>query len=384
MAGRPRSPQQASFFDELKDWSEIKLRILEKYFDAYQRIRGGSQPAIYYIDGFAGAGYYGKNEDDQKEGSPIRLARLAQDCIIQQKSFRLTCLNFEVNPEWFAKLQIALNEFDANVVQATLGSFEQHLPHILATIGRSPAVLFLDPFGPSPLKLSNLQPFLQRQDTELLLNINTSSLRRMAGFEDSTTSSQRNAKLRLVSEILGENPDDPEPEWTRQFRMMDPVDWEYWAVERYMQRMQEISTHIRYTVAYPIREKYRSNPKYFLVFATRSIKAVRVMNDLLCTEEDSLFDRWEAIDSRGQYSIFGLLREAENDDRLRELLDEIHAYGKAHQRCTREDLLNHFVEEQFGQFKQKHYRQAITKLVKAGRARFANGRSNDRDPIIFL
>ena len=54
MTAGPKRPQAESFFDELKQWSEIKLRILTKYLDTYLRFRLGSHRRIYYVDGFAG------------------------------------------------------------------------------------------------------------------------------------------------------------------------------------------------------------------------------------------------------------------------------------------------------------------------------------------
>jgi len=206
----------------------------------------------------------------------------------------------------------------------------------------------------------------------------------MAGFEDSEKK-ERDAKLRVVSAVLGEDPQDPEPEWLRAWRRIgDPVAWESWAVSSYTARLQSMSREIEHTVAYPIRETFRSSPKYFLVFATRSYKAIPIMNDILCTEEDDLFAKAETVAKNGQFTLFPALRDSERVAHLAALLDEMHAYGRAHQGCSRPQLIRHFLLQKFGQFKQKHYRQAMDKLVTDGRALFANGRANDVDPISFL
>ena len=216
MVGK-RAPQQAAFFQDLKAWSEIKLRILEKYLRAYLNKRGSANPTLYYVDGFAGTGHYGDEDSELKEGSPVLLAKLAQEIADSGKAYRLVCINVELDPENFKKLQRALSSFDPELVQARAGAFDTLLPDILRETGTSPAVFFLDPFGPSPIKLPDLQPLLIRSDTEFLVNLNTPYLRRLAGFEDSS-SKQKNAKLRLVSQILGEDPDDPEPEWMQEWR----------------------------------------------------------------------------------------------------------------------------------------------------------------------
>lgn len=274
MTGRGSPSSHTVFFQDLKTWSEIKLRILTKYSDAYQRIRGSTSGKLYYVDGFAGAGWYGDQVSEGKEGSPVRLAKLAQQIADSSKPYRLICLNCEVDHQNFSRLQQALAGFDKEIVHNYSGSFETHLPDILKEIGRWPAVFFLDPFGPSPINLVNLHPILNRPDTELLLNLNTPSLRRIAGFADSQ-SNQRNAKLRIVSQVLGDDPTDPKPEWLDTWHRIAPIEWEKWAAATYIKRLQARSDYLRYALAYPIRETFRSNPKYYLVFATRSFKASR-------------------------------------------------------------------------------------------------------------
>lgn len=384
MAGRPRSPQQEKFFDELKEWSEIKLRILTKYFDAYRRKRGASNSILYYIDGFAGAGWYGDDPTTHEEGSPVRLARMADEIVRSGQPYRLVCLNYEINLTWFTQLRQALSSFDSSVVRCTHGAFEDHLPGILTTVGQAPALFFLDPFGVSPIRLVDLQPILRRRDTEILLNLNTPRLRQMAGFHDSRPSGERDAKLRLVSEVLGESTKDPNPRWLQQYRRMDTASWEDWAANAYMESLLEQGSELRYAVAYPIRERFRAKAKYYLVFATRSDDAVVLMNDFVCIEEDDLFAKSEGVTKTGQLTLDGPLRESDREQALEDLLDEIHAYGVTHQGCSRTGLTKHFAGEKFGQFKQKHYRQAINRLVEDGRAAFPNGRRNDTAPITFL
>ncbi len=373
---------KTTFFDELQDWSEIKLRLLTKYFDAYQRIRGGSHPRIYYVDGFAGAGEYGDGPT-RREGSPVRLARLAQQIADTGKPYQLICINTEIDPDNCAKLERALAGSPPELVQVRCGAFADHLPAILGLIGSAPAVFFLDPFGVKPITLAQIEPLLRRQDTELLLNVNTRRLRLMAGFEDST-SKDRAAKLRLVSEVLGEDPAAASPEWLREWqRLGDPIHWETWAASTYAGRLLERSPHLRYALSYAVRETYRANPKYHLIFATRSDKPIPIMNDLICTEEDDLFSKTELVAKGGQLSFLGTLRASAHDDRLTAMAEEIHAYGVGHQGCTRPQIIRHFLLQNFGQLKQKHYRQVLGQLVQDGRATFANGRQNDHDPITF-
>lgn len=385
MAGK-KSNTEAKFFDELKVWSEIKHRILTKYTVIYHRYRGGRNPDIYYVDGFAGAGRYRNDRGGNcRDGSPVILAKVAQEIASSGKPYRVHCINVEIDPGNYADLKLCLEEFDAAIVDTKLGSFSETLPDIVRTIGVCPAFFFLDPFGVQELKLTELTPLLRRSDTELLLNLNTRRLRMLAGFEDSLTARDRDAKLRLVSEVLGEAPGNPEPDWLKEwYRLNDPIAWEGWAARRYAALLTRLSPFLKFSVSYAVRDSYLANPKYYLVFATRAWEAVEAMNDLVCTEEDNLFETTEAVTMTGQFTMFATLRETEHNDALDYLLRRMHSYGLAHQGCCRKELIRHFMAEHFGQFKHKHYRQALDRLVAEGKARFAGQQKKDLNPITFV
>lgn len=66
-------------FDEIGDWSQLKLEILEKYGAAYTRAFA-NQPYLkkYYIDAFSGAGLHvAKDTKEEIEGSPARALRVS-------------------------------------------------------------------------------------------------------------------------------------------------------------------------------------------------------------------------------------------------------------------------------------------------------------------
>ena len=50
-------------FDEIGDWSELKLEIVEKYGAAYTKaFKNSPKLKKYYIDGFSGAGLHVSKE----------------------------------------------------------------------------------------------------------------------------------------------------------------------------------------------------------------------------------------------------------------------------------------------------------------------------------
>jgi len=369
------------FFDEKKDWSRVKHSILKKYLDIYTNIRGSKNPLLFFIDGFAGPGWYGSG-DQREQGSPILAAELAQRAISEGKPYRLHCILVEGDPDRAEQLAEAMSGFDRSLATVMPGPFSEWRPTILRQIGDHPALFFLDPWGVKGIELSDIQSLLDRPDTELLIRLDAERLRRLAGNEDSAAP-ESVGKLRRVSLVVGEDPDDPEGGWLGQWRQLgSSLEWEEWAVATYARRLRERSPHLQHAVPYPVRETYRSRPKYYLIFATRYPPAVGYMNEVVCIEDENLFSSTEAV--RGaQLSFLGDIHVQERESRLRDLMEEIHQYGIAHQRVSRSDIMQHFAVRRFGQFMKKHYRQAIDALVAAGRARY-DGRANDKAPIIFL
>jgi three-Cys-motif partner protein len=376
--------ESGDWFDEPRAWSRIKLRILEKYIDAYMRKRGRFHPRFYYVDGFAGAGYYGRPGEYLEEGSPVRLARLAEKISQDNRAFRLICINTERNRNRCNRLRSALGQFPPELIHVMCGTFQEHLNTILQMLGNDPAVCFLDPFGVVGISPHDLLPLLQRHDTELLLNLNTRVLHRLAG---SATSDAREAqgKINRLSRILGDKSGDPIPEWLYQRDRLTTQEWEEWAVNRYMNQLKALSPHLRYGLAYPVRERHDGGVKYYLIFASRSKDAFVFMNDFICIEEDDLRLQAEfASRAPGQQSLFGPVHESERETRYRDLLDEIYEYGRSHQGCTRKEIIEEFALRYLGEFMQKHYRHLIDELVNQGHAEFGLGKDKNLRPIRFM
>ena len=78
------------------------------------------------------------------------------------------------------------------------------------------------------------------------------------------------------------------------------------------------------------------------------------------------------------------LRTDERRRRLDALVEEVYAFGLAHQDVCREDLTLEFVARYFGELKRKHYHEAVGRLLDTGRARRAGREKIDRDPVTFL
>src|ERR1051325_4212803 len=91
-----------SFFCNVKSWSRRKHRLLGKYLKPFSAKIGSWNSTIYCVDGFAGEGKYG----DDSDGSPLIMARLADECSLWQRPVRLRLVNVESNPSHFQELSL--------------------------------------------------------------------------------------------------------------------------------------------------------------------------------------------------------------------------------------------------------------------------------------
>ena len=142
------------FFDNLRDHSEIKLRILGKFLVPWAAKLGSTSVrgsgVIWYVDGFAGKGRY----EDGGEGSPVlglHRARLTQ---IEKRRYDLACFFIEKQRNHWESLEnivIPFRRDGINVINRH-GEFSTFIPKIVRATQGSPVLLFVGPFGISPLK----------------------------------------------------------------------------------------------------------------------------------------------------------------------------------------------------------------------------------------
>jgi three-Cys-motif partner protein len=64
-------------FDEIGDWSELKLEIVEKYGAAYTKAFANTRLKKFYVDSFSGAGVHiSRTTGAMVDGSPVRALRV--------------------------------------------------------------------------------------------------------------------------------------------------------------------------------------------------------------------------------------------------------------------------------------------------------------------
>ncbi|MCY3022738.1 MAG: three-Cys-motif partner protein TcmP [Planctomycetota bacterium] len=226
MSNEPPTDESQSqpFFKSPKDWSRIKIRVLDKYLQPFCYKLGSTYHDVFLVDGFAGAGRYETGQD----GSPLVGAKWALRMRDEGRPFHLRCINVEADELIHRQLARNLKPYaDSGLVKTYKGRFEDHLRGILAEVGDSPTLFFIDPFGVEHIDQDSLAPLrLRTAKTELLLRLDTPYILRMLGQDKALRSDSESVRraaqtiLDKVSSIFGADKsawsEELQDRWQRQ------------------------------------------------------------------------------------------------------------------------------------------------------------------------
>ena len=149
--------QSNSFFDEVKEQSQVKSRIVEKYFRAWSYVIVSEakkrRSNVGYVDLFAGPGIY---NDGLKSTPVLVLEKAIKDKDIQD---RLISVFNDVNPEYVQSLKTVINSIPGidSLRQKPIVTNEEvseGIVTILKHVGTIPTLFFVDPWGYKGLSLA--------------------------------------------------------------------------------------------------------------------------------------------------------------------------------------------------------------------------------------
>lgn len=345
-------------FEELKEWSARKHRLLISYLEGFVKILGSRARFVYYVDGFSGPGLY----RDGEEGSPLLAAEYAES--ISGKSYNLQCINVELDSCHFSNLQENTRPFAA-VTTNHEGKFGDYVDTILGTIGRHPAIFFLDPFGLKGIEWEHISKVLSRRPvTELLIRIDPKDMNRLAGFWNSQKIGAA-AKRNLLTEVFG----FPESNsWISAWE----ADGTEGLLGMYLSRLHEEMNEARgdaYVQYYPIRT-LDGILKYYLVYTTGHPKGAVLMNDVIYNVEEQYQHDVEEY-KRSKVHQLGLFAETEpTEDEVfqnvvNRLIPDI-ARQFSGKRASRLDIRVGMQYKWFGQCKGSHFTHAFREMEEKG------------------
>ncbi|MCY7346997.1 MAG: three-Cys-motif partner protein TcmP [Pyrinomonadaceae bacterium] len=369
------------FFDKIKPWSIRKHRLLGKYLPPFSGkvAKATHNREIYCIDGFAGAAKY----EDGSEGSPLLIAKFSDECAKWRNPVTLKLINVEPDVKGegiFPLLEKATQKWvEKSIVENINKEFFSALPEIIAKTGNSPALFFIDPFGPTYVHFSHLQPILTRNQriTELIINFDTDGLRRIvdASFSEKTNPKTAETNSQNITKIIGS------ANWKQKLNVesLSTEECEEILLEEYKQNIKRFDYHV---VAYPIRESLDKKPKYHFVYCTRHSDGIGLMNDFIREEEDLLYG--EHIEEK--LTLFSSSNLAHDEiNRRREKLHEImNIYLEKHQRIIRNQVIKNLIEDYFGHFHSKDYKTIFKEFIDSGMLKTTDDKTKIDDRVYFF
>ena len=343
---------------------------------------GSQSPLVYCVDGFAGAGVY----EDGSLGSPLLMAKLADDAASWSHPINLKIVNVESDRENFLSLsERTLQWTERGVIRNLHGQFGNLVPEILSEIGGTRALFFIDPFGPTDLSFSNLLPIFERPQrvTELIINFDLDGLRRIADTLYSKAQAPQTRKtvqtnIARVTEILGSD------DWKGRFSpSLSSEARESVLLDVYTKNLRKFGYEV---VCYPIRKALGDSPKYYLIYCTRHPDGVMLMNDIVRDEEDELLR--DSASKPGQLTLPSTEFDAVQQEirQRRELLTElVRSDLRRVKRTTRGQIKRKYMFERFGEFHEKDYNSVVQEFVNIGSLTTQHGRKrfNDNEMLTY-
>lgn len=361
------STETNEFFNELKEWSERKLKVLEGYLKPFVQIVGKWKDSEYvcYVDGFAGAGVYTNGD----KGSALRAVEFAQKCLEEKKVYQLRCINIEADDKNFKNLSLHTQKF-GNLATNLEGTFVDNVSHILQLISHRPALCFLDPFGLKGIDLQAIEKIVSRPEpTDLWIRFDHSTARRLDGFFGLTEPSAK-GNLDILCRTYGiQNVESLH----RQLVGESTSERIKNAVNLYTRQLREIIKKEKETAfvgAYSIKS-ITGQDKYHLVFASSHPRGAILASEHICSIEEDYQRRVE--DYKGHHVrqplLLGLFTEPSEEDifndkvsRLKESIwDACHG-----QVLSRTDIYALIWQDWFGRIKSRHMNSALRSLVDGG------------------
>ena len=359
-----RKSKEAQFFDEKKSWSTMKDQILGSYIVPYLNKVLQLRRKVVLVDAFAGPGRF----KDGTYGSPVILTNAAEHWARD----RYIAVFGNVRKDHHEALTVALGTLIAKGRVTTVRKpASELLADLYPTLGNATVFLYLDPFGLKGCEFASLRPYLQRSSTfstEILINIPPQTIHRLASTRASLNAHHPDlldAFNRRLNRVLGGN------YWESILSdvTLGAEEKTRLVVAGYRKRLEK---YFSFTGSCPVREKHGAAVKYYMTFCSRHPDSLLLFNDAMCSAyherihaERTKGTLFEGSSWRSERSIVPLQRV---------IMSSLQRTGRE----SREDLWLHIVRNHFMEFHSTEYKDAVRRLVAAGRIGFEDVRGTGR------
>ncbi len=272
---------------DIASQTKIKLIILEKYLRAWATVLKDKAEILYYIDGFAGPGWYNDPESGEKvAGSPVQAVQFyLQHKLSKGWKYELRFINVEKDANTFRELKKQTSRFEtkARIINIE-GEFLQNLSTILEEIQDNHSFFFIDPFGISGIEFDQVKRVLERDRTEILIKFSYNELQRCLGDlknvqnPDATIRTKARTTISTVSKMMGltiENLKELESPETYDESKEKRV------LASYLSNLRLCKLCV-----YPFKNNFPGSKRtfYYLIFLTDNPIGLKIMKDIMYLE----------------------------------------------------------------------------------------------------
>ena len=360
--------QNNSFFDESREQSQVKTRIVEKYFWSWANViigKNNRTDLIGYVDFFAGPGRY----DDGTKSTPLLvLEKAIKDEKIRD---RLISIFNDANPDYAKNLEEAISlthgidtlKYCPIVKNIELGEEEDVSVNIFDRVKRIPTLYFIDPWGYKGLSLELISSVLKNWGCDCIFFFNYNRInmginnRIVEEYMVSLFGKERLAYLRNLPTNL------------------TSFEKELFVIEAISQALKDKAG--KYVLPFRFKSDSGRRLTHHLIFVSKHIRGYEIMKKIMAnesTESDQGVPSFEYNPANLRHPLlFELTRPL--DDLAEMLLQEY-----AGRTMTMKQI---YEEHNVGTpYIDKNYKEILIKLEKAGRIQ-ANPPSNERRKNTF-
>jgi len=265
-----------SFFDEQKEQSLIKARIVEKYFWVWAKVIMSAvkkatpvNPKIAYIDLFAGPGRY----QDNSKSTPVKVLETAiSDPDIQ--NMLVTVFN-DADPKHANSLQETINsipgidslKYKPQVVNHEVG---ENIVKAFNERKLVPTLFFVDPWGYKGLSLQLINSVVKNWGCDCLFFFNYNRIN--MGLGNPSVREHMNA---LFGEVQADK--------IRQaLKILTPQEREMEIVEAICEALKEMGAE--YVLPFRFKHERGERTSHRLFFVSKHIKGYEIMKDIMAKE----------------------------------------------------------------------------------------------------
>ena len=342
--------QGSSFFYESRERSQVKTRIVVKYFWSWAKViiptAKKSKNKIGYVDLYAGPGSY----KDGTESTPILvLKKASEDNNIRNM---LVSVFNDMNLEHVQSLkdaidssgEISMLKWRPKVINTEVN---EELAKVFESIKTIPTLFFVDPFGYKGLSLQLINSFVRNWGCDCIFFFNYNRI--SMGIKNKAVEEH-------IDALFGKDRAD---ELRSLPSSVESSDRELFIIEAISESLKEKAGE--FVLPFRFRDERGTRTSHYLIFVSKHIRGYNIMKDIMAEEGTNLDKGVPSLEynpaTHDQIPLFESLRPLEE---LADMLMEYFA-GKT---VTMQQIYNqHYDRFTVGtRYTKKSYREGLIKL----------------------